>query len=178
MVLNYWDGEIYTDKPKDKEIIEVTTESYTKQVKTDDDNIIKGVSTWYIKGLSTGRTTIKFNLVDNKTDKVMDTIKFNIEVKPNKIEVMKGNLIKISLKENRSTGYTWHLNKIDDEIVKVHHDRFIQPETEPGFVGKSGIHYWYIQGLNCGETELIFELYQDWNKAEVEKTKKYVIEVK
>ena len=168
-----WEYEI-----EDKEIIEVVTESYTKQVKTEDDNIIKGVSTWYIKGLSTGRTIITFNLIDNKSEKVVDTIKYNIEVKAKNIEVMKGNLIKISLKENSSTGYTWHLNIADDEIVKVHHDRFIQPESEPGFVGKSGIHYWYIKGLNKGKTELIFKLYQDWNKEEVEKIKRYMIEVK
>ncbi|MDZ7671243.1 MAG: hypothetical protein U5K53_00135 [Halanaerobiales bacterium] len=42
----------------------------------------------------------------------------------------------------------------------------------------NGVSSWYIQGLNQGETELTFELYQDWNKEEINKTVKYIIEVK
>ncbi len=168
-----WEYEI-----EDKNIVEIAKKSYINKMKTTDDNSLKDISTWYIKGISTGKTIIKFNLMDKKTDQILNTIKYCIRVKPNKIQVIKGNLIEISLTENHSTGFTWHVNKKDNNIVKIHHDIFIKPETEPGFVGKSGIHYWYIQGLNKGETELIFDLYQDWNKESIKRTKKYIIEVK
>jgi predicted secreted protein len=180
ITLNYNTGEnqSWEYEIKDQDIIEIAKESCENQIKTDDNKIVNGVSFWYIKGISTGETTIKFNLIDNKTDEVINTIKYSIKVVPNKIEVKKGNLVKISLKENHSTCFTWHLSKTDNDIVQVHHDSFIQPDNEPGFAGKSGIHYWYIQGLNQGETELTFELYQDWNKEEINKTVKYIIEVK
>ncbi len=168
-----WEYEI-----EDNDIIEVVSKNYTKQLKTDDKNVINDIHTWYIKALSTGTTRVEFNIVDSSGNPVgEEKIQYKIEVKPKTLKVKPDNLVKIELKENRSTGYTWHLEIEDNNIVKVHHDEFIEPKSEPQKAGQSGIHFWYIQGVNKGKTKLNFELYRDWNKEQIEENRQYIIEV-
>jgi len=97
-----WESEI-----EDNNVLQIVSESYTKQIKTDDENVINDIHTWYIKALSIGSTQIEFFVVDSTGKKVCEeTMKYNITVIPETIEVRTDNLIKIELKENRSTGFT------------------------------------------------------------------------
>jgi len=169
-----WEYEI-----KDNNILKIVSESYTKQLETDDDNVIKDIHTWYLKALATGSTQIEFYVVDSTGKKTCEeTMKYNIKVIPETIEVRPGNLVKIELRENRSTGFTWHLEIEDNNIAKVHHDNYIEPDTESEKAGQSGIHYWYIKGVNQGETKLTFKYYRDWEKENVAEAREYIIKVR
>jgi len=168
-----WESEI-----EDNNVLQIVSESYTKQIKTDDENVINDIHTWYIKALSIGSTQIEFFVVDSTGKKICEeTMKYNITVIPETIEVRTDNLIKIELKENRSTGFTWHLEIEDNNIVKVHHDNYIEPDTEPEKAGQSGIHYWYIKGINPGETKLNFKYYRDWDEDNIAEAREYIIKV-
>ncbi len=165
-------------KIADQNIVEIVSESYTKQVKTDDENVINDIHTWYVEAISTGNTVIEFDIVDSSGQVIGDeSIKYKITILPKTIAVKSGNLIKIELKENRSTGYTWHLDIENNNIIIVHHDNYIEPQTEPLKAGQSGIHYWYIKGVNKGKTALTFKLYRDWEQEQIAEIKKYIIEV-
>ena len=168
-----WEYEI-----EDNNVLEIVSESYTKQLKTDDENVISDIHTWYLKAIATGSTQIEFFVVDGTGKKLCDeTIKYKVKVLPQTIEVKPGNLVKIELRENRSTGFTWHLETEDNNIVKVHHDNYIEPDTEPEKAGQSGIHYWYIKGINPGETKLNFKYYRDWDEENVAEAREYIIKV-
>lgn len=164
---------------EDNNIVEIVSKVHTKQLKTDHENVINDIHLWYLKALSTGCTMLGFNIVDSSGQKVsQESIKYKVRVLPETIEVRRGNLVKIELKENRSTGFTWHLDMEDNNLTKVHHDDYIEPETIPGKVGQSGIHYWYIKGVNKGETILSFKYYRDWDKKQVANTIQYKIKIK
>jgi len=168
-----WEYEIQNNN-----ILEVDSKSYTKQLKTEDENIINDIHTWYLNAKSTGSTIIEFYLVDSAGQKISkESIQYKINVLSETIEVKPKNLVKIELKENRSTGYSWHLEIENNNIAKVHHDNYIEPEINPNKAGASGIHYWYIKGCIPGVTKLTFKYYRDWDKQNIEEIKEYNIKV-
>jgi predicted secreted protein len=165
-------------KIQNNNILEVVSESYTKQLKTENENVINDIHTWYLNAKSTGNTTIDFYLVNDSGQKITDqSIQYKINVLPETIEVRAENLVKIELKENRSTGYSWHLEIENNNIAKVHHDNYIEPESNYDKAGESGIHYWYIKGCILGETKLTFKYYRDWDQQNIEEIKEYNIKV-
>lgn len=168
-----WEYEI-----ENNNILEIVSASYTKQFKTENDDVINDMHSWYLKALSTGSTQVDFYIVDSTGKKISEeSIKYKITVIPETIEVRKDNLVKIKLRENRSTGFTWHLEIEDSNTAEVHHDNYIEPDTEPDKAGQSGIHYWYIKGLNQGKTKLTFKYYRDWDEKNVAEAREYIIEV-
>ncbi len=91
------------------------------------------------------------------------------------IELTTGQTAKIVLTENPSTGYSWHWNVANTNVVRIENEEFISAQN--GLIGAPGEHVWNIKGLREGQSEIVLEYYRNWEPDKVEKTVIYKIKV-
>lgn len=72
-----------------------------------------------------------------------------------------GNL-RIVLRENPSTGYSWNYTISNNEVLQLVEDEFIQGEANGEIVGAGGTHRWSFRGALEGEARLEFRYYRSW----------------
>lgn len=156
-------------------IIQVLSEKYFKKESDEAKIDTEAIHIWKIKGVQKGNTIIKFTL--KKEDKVCKVKKYKIEVKPKRIEVIKGNYIQIQLEENPTTGYSWHYSIKDNKKVEIISDNYSAHKHEASQLGVGGIHNWNIKGLKPGKTKIRFEYYQEWNPKGIGRSREYIISV-
>ena len=84
--------------------------------------------------------------------------------------------VEINIAENPTTGYTWHMNVDNDELVEVVVDEFTAPNAE-GVVGAGGMHTWIIDAVDQGIVTMTFEYYRDWEPENVAEIREYVINI-
>lgn len=99
--------------------------------------------------------------------------KMKIETK--NITVSKGDCAEIVLEENPSTGFAWIYDISDASVAVMENDEYIAPNSN--LVGASGNHKFVIKGIKSGKAEILFKYVRSWEKDNVEKTIRYVIEV-
>ncbi|KAJ5072132.1 inhibitor of cysteine peptidase [Anaeramoeba ignava] len=56
----------------------------------------------------------------------------------NEIEVSKGDILKITLKSNQTTGFKWEVAEVDGAIFEQQRSEYIAPNTN--LVGAGGVH--------------------------------------
>jgi predicted secreted protein len=75
------------------------------------------------------------------------------------ITLHKGESVEIRLRENRTTGFKWHLRGKGEPVCEVESEDF-QPE-ETG-VGVGGTHSWKIKALAKGTARIELSLARSW----------------
>lgn len=90
------------------------------------------------------------------------------------IHLETGDILQISLPENGTTGYIWHLEgpvasgaSIDDDVVK-------KDSTAMGAGGTRKIKWLFVK---AGTYHLHYELKQAWNPSEIEQNFEITVEV-
>jgi len=84
----------------------------------------------------------------------------------------------ITLTENATTGYRWHLTNSDDTIIELISDGAIEISSDENLVGAPSKHIWHFELLKEGTAILKFELFRDWENENIIETKIFEIEVK
>jgi len=90
------------------------------------------------------------------------------------IEIGTGEVFIIELKENPSTGYSWHYTLEPQELISLYSDQYTANETE-NLVGAAGKHEYVFKAMSAGNAQIIFDNYRSWEPDVVEKT--YVFNV-
>lgn len=75
-----------------------------------------------------------------------------------KYSLRKGDIVKVILKANPSTGYNWKIDIIDDSIIKVVEEKYVAKKVQDNIVGSGGKKIYLFKVTNKGNTviELIY----------------------
>lgn len=84
----------------------------------------------------------------------------------------------IKLEANRTTGYKWHYNIENENVIEIASDEYQEKEHEEGVVGTGGNRIVEIKGVKEGHTVIKFEYYREWEPEDAEETKEIKVEVK
>jgi len=76
------------------------------------------------------------------------------------IDVPVGESLVINLKENPTTGYTWHLNGNPEPHLAFEETTFIPADVNQP--GQPGIHRWRLKARESGTAKLDFEYKRSW----------------
>ena len=82
-----------------------------------------------------------------------------------KIVTKKGDVIKVHLAENQTTGYLWQINLIDDKHLKFTKNEY---EMSGEAVGAGGMKTIYLEVLKKGISELHIALAKPWENEPVD----------
>lgn len=85
------------------------------------------------------------------------------------IEIEAGDTFIITLKENPSTGFSWHCTIDPETAISLVSDQFIVTESED-IVGAPGKHEFVFKATEAGKALLKFEYYQPWEPENIEET--------
>jgi len=89
------------------------------------------------------------------------------------LDVQAGEIFKIRLESNPSTGYGWEV-EFDEKCVEFL--RSYMEELDPGKVGAPGTEVFVLRGLADGSTEITFSYKRPW-EVEVLKTETYTVNI-
>ncbi len=76
------------------------------------------------------------------------------------ITVQAGNILEIRLEGTGGTGYSWHLNTLDDQYLMVS-----DAETSDTSKEKTGgpvMNIWRLKTVSAGATEIRLDYYREW----------------
>ena len=76
------------------------------------------------------------------------------------IDVKSGETIEIALPENRTTGYRWGVESIDQTVCAIVADEFRAP-AQP-VPGASGTHLWQFKALRAGQCDIALAYRRAW----------------
>ncbi len=93
------------------------------------------------------------------------------------INLQVGETDVIELEANRTTGYSWHYNIKNEEILKVVSDDYKDPQNKKGVLGAPGKRILKIKALQKGSTVVYLEYYREWKPEKVEKSKEIRVQV-
>ena len=82
-----------------------------------------------------------------------------------KIITQKGDVIKVQLAENATTGYLWKINSLDEKHLNSAEKEY---EISGEGVGAGGMRTFYIEVINKGISELHFTLGNPWENDTIE----------
>jgi len=82
-----------------------------------------------------------------------------------KILAQKGDVIKVQLVENPTTGYMWKINSLDEKHLKYTEKEY---EISGEAVGAGGLKTFSIEVINKGTSKLSFALGNSWENDAVE----------
>lgn len=88
------------------------------------------------------------------------------------IKVKLGNIFKLSLDSNPTTGYRWEVN-FDSDFIKLEKKIYTQSNSKLGGGGKE--HFSFIS-LKYGKTTITMQYKRSWKKTEIKK-EKFLIEI-
>jgi inhibitor of cysteine peptidase len=97
-----------------------------------------------------------------------------------RFKVKTGDVFKIQVKSNPTTGYQWQLAEpIDSAIVKLDKKEFLSDESSGKMmVGGGGSEIWVFKGIKKGKTEIKLKYIRDWQKDSLAKVLKYNVNVR
>ena len=87
----------------------------------------------------------------------------------------RGEIKRIRLAGNPTTGYSWELKSQNNDCVKVVNSDYEQDKTDTKVVGAGGNFYFDVQAVKSGETELVFNYVRPWDKDDVAKIKSVIV---
>ena len=79
-------------------------------------------------------------------------------------EVVLGEAFEIVLEANATTGYSWELIEIDDDVVQLAESEYIADPNSERLVGKVGKTVFHFQAVGRGETTLKWVRRRPWEK--------------
>jgi predicted secreted protein len=82
-----------------------------------------------------------------------------------KIVTKKGDVIKVQLAENQTTGYLWKINLMDDKHLKSTEKEY---ELSGEAIGSGGMKTFYIEVIKEGLSELHIALAKPWENEPVD----------
>ena len=81
------------------------------------------------------------------------------------VTVHPGDTVRIKLKSNRTTGYSWALSgKLDEKVLKSEGNEYKVDEHPAGMVGVGGSDVWTFKALAAGKTEIVLGYARPWEK--------------
>jgi len=96
------------------------------------------------------------------------------EVEPNALQ--QGDTFEITLDANATTGYSWELVEIDDDVVQLTESEYVADPNAEGLDGKGGKAVFRFQAVGSGETTLKWVYHRSWEK-DVEPLKTHIVQV-
>jgi inhibitor of cysteine peptidase len=78
------------------------------------------------------------------------------------VDINRGQTLVVSLPGNPSTGYLWHLDEVDEQILIQTGGATFEPQSEQA--GAPGLHTFHFQAVQAGETVLRFVYQRPWEK--------------
>jgi inhibitor of cysteine peptidase len=92
-------------------------------------------------------------------------------------KIKQGDIFRIKLESNPSTGYQWDFaTPPDTTLLQLTKKEFIS--SPDSLVGAAGTEIWIFKGLKPGKTTLELQYARPWQKNRPKKTKEYKIKVK
>jgi predicted secreted protein len=82
------------------------------------------------------------------------------------IHIRSGHLINLCLNGNPSTGYSWNLEELDQEMVRPLCKASIPSNT--GLLGAPEELKWFFQAASIGETTMVLRYYRTWEGPDTE----------
>jgi inhibitor of cysteine peptidase len=79
------------------------------------------------------------------------------------IDVPAGEVLLIDLKENPTTGYTWHLTGNLEPHLVLEETTFLPADVNKP--GQPGIHRWQLKARESGTAKLDFEYKRSWENS-------------
>jgi len=81
------------------------------------------------------------------------------------IHVVPGATVRINLKANRTTGYSWALTgKPDEKVLKSDGNEYKVNDHPEGMVGVGGVDAWTFSALAPGKAEIVLGYARPWEK--------------
>jgi len=93
------------------------------------------------------------------------------------MSVRTGEVFKVILKSNRSTGYSWHWeNKSEAKIIdSIYVDYVLKDKA---ITGSGGNEIWEFRAKRKGEQELIMVYKRPWKDSDGDQRKTFLVKVK
>ena len=85
------------------------------------------------------------------------------------IEIGVGDTFIIKLKENPSTGFSWHYVVEPETAINLDSDEYAE-DASGNLVGAPGQHEFVFKAVESGTARVTFEYYRDWEVENVEET--------
>jgi predicted secreted protein len=80
------------------------------------------------------------------------------------IKLSKGDVLELTLPENDDGGYSWKFkSSLNNNILKIIDDTYIQPSSSPNIVGGVGKKRWLVQAMGTGTTSINLEEARPWD---------------
>ena len=88
-------------------------------------------------------------------------LQFDERSNGSEIQLNAGEKFEITLRENRTTGYRWHLVSVGEPACKLLDDSFELGGSSPG---SGGIHFWHFQAMqeSIGKIDLVYK--RSWER--------------
>lgn len=88
-----------------------------------------------------------------------------------------GETGRVVLKGNETTGYTWHYQIGNEQLLKLTAEKSV---PDSSLIGAGSMYYWDFQALKTGNTQITFKYYRDWEgeaSTTAENTKVYSVTI-
>ena len=90
-------------------------------------------------------------------------------------------MVEINIKENPTTGFTWHMNVDYPEMIEFEVDEFASPnlqrESDEQIVGASGMHTYVFRTKKQGMVKISLDYYRDWEPDIVADSRVYMLNI-
>lgn len=74
-----------------------------------------------------------------------------------------GEVLRLTLPENRTAGYAWRIEQTGAPVCSKIHDAYIPPSGDPAtHVGSPGTHEWRFRADTAGEASIEMQLVRRW----------------
>lgn len=93
------------------------------------------------------------------------TVEMNRDDNGKTVTVRPGDTVRIKLRSNRTTGYSWALTgKLDEKVLKSEGNEYKVDDHPEGMVGVGGSDVWTFTALAAGKTEIALGYARPWEK--------------
>ena len=114
--------------------------------------------------------------VEEDTSKAQDPATTPEPVVYESREVELGEMFEIVLEANATTGYSWELIEIDDDVVQLMESEYIADPNAEGLVGKGGKTVFRFEAVGSGQTALKIVYRRSW-ETDVEPLRTQIVQV-
>jgi len=90
--------------------------------------------------------------------------------------LQQGETFEITLEANATTGFSWEIAEIDEDIVQLVGSEYVPEPNPEQLCGKGGKTVFRFQAVGSGETTLKWVYHRSWEK-DVEPLKTHVVQV-
>ena len=81
-----------------------------------------------------------------------------------KYSLKKGDIVKVILNANPSTGYKWQIENIDNSKIKIVEETYTANKVQSDIVGSGGNKIYLFKAISKGNTSIEFEYSRPFEK--------------